>query len=393
MKKFKSILAIALALTLCLCLALPAVAAEGDAAPAAYISKDLKIAAGTSNPEFTFKFVFTPDNGKSVGIVEGEHPELGASVTYTAKMADAGENEVITLVTGNIIDGVKFPHAGVYAYTVKETCDYKPVEGETLINDTNEYMFYVYVINGKNDELIVDDIFIFDVAEDGEEDAKISSTDDGTQGGKNTTDINENQDAMTNGFRFTNTYSKKAETDPITPPGGGEPVVGSLVISKDTVGEYADRSKDFTFTLNVTRASTDYDSTAFSYIDAAGNPQTAPFGQDLVFTLHDDQYIVLKDVTAGAYYDVKEAYTADYAASVDVDGKVTNGKEKEDLAVTHVLIGEKGSNAAYTNTYSKEVIPPTGISINNLPFLMLISVSALGLFVMFVSKKRRAEEA
>ena len=101
----------------------------------------------------------------------------------------------------------------------------------------------------------------------------------------------------------------------------------------------------------------------------------------------------MRDVVAGATYSINEAGTAHYIPSADVDGVSKSAAVGEALGFEDVLIKENGSLAAYTNERESTDVPDTGISINNLPFIMLISVSVMSLFVFFVSKKRRTDEA
>jgi len=53
---------------------------------------------------------------------------------------------------------------------------------------------------------------------------------------------------------------------------------------------------------------------------------------------------------------------------------------------TAVIIGVNANSAAYTNTY--KTVTPTGIDLNNLPFIMMLVIAA-GAFVAFAAVKSR----
>jgi len=386
MKTFKSILALALALTLCLCLALPAFAADGDDSTSidistiAHISKDLYIAKGTTTPNATFTFTFEPDTENSIGLVGSEScpPIAAKSLTYTKSIEETGNDGKITLVTDNILDDqINFTHAGVYAYTVKETPNtYTAVNGvDEMTYDNTEYTLRIFVEN-VGDSIKIKGATIVSGG------VKKPLTSDGTTDGENTKDVN----VKTNGFRFANTYTKKAA--------GADGK--ALQITKTVTGAMGNKETQyFNYTLTVDKAPTVAENvTTYTYY--VGNDTTAKtgtYGEEVTFQLKHGQSAYLKDVVAGATYSINEAGTAHYIPSAIVDNSSKDAKVGEALGFENVLIKEDGSLAAYTNERESTDVPDTGISINNLPFIMLISVSVMSLFVFFVSKKRRTDEA
>ena len=385
MRKMKSILALVLAMILCLGMSVTTFA-EGDPAlaPEVYITKDLQIAKNTTTPSATFTFKFVPNAEASEGLqgYEGEIPAIAdKEVSYDATVTDAGTDEVITLTTGNILEGLTFPHAGVYAYTVSEAATgFTNTDAETMVYDTNTYTLRIWVVNGANGPVIEGGT----VEDDG---AKENLTDNGKkeEGGDESLGTNDN------GFRFVNTYTKKSDG------ADGD----SITISKAVSGKYADESEDFTFTLNVAKSKYDT-ATTYSYVITRDNDhekdnseatdgkvQTANFGEDLTFTLDDGEKLVVKGIVAGASYTVTEAGVEDFTASALVDGKDYSAAKGASLTVPSTVVDENGSSAAFTNTYADSEVPPTGIIINILPFVMMIAVAALGLSLFFVSRRRR----
>ncbi len=400
MKTVKSLLAVILVLTLVLSLGLPAIAVEEPPMnTAVYISKDLKIGSGTTTPDATFIFTFAPNADASKGLKDGDKfVEIAARSLNFKGVADAGDNEVITLVTDDILAGLEFPHAGQWAYTVKETSGtYTVNEKETMIYDATEYILRIYVINGENGtEIKGATIEKIENGENGEIiSTKVVSTDDGTDGGKNTTDANnstekgENSANCDNGFRFTNKYTKI---------GGGEDdddgKTNSIVISNDVTGAFGDKTKEFDYVLNVTNT-TASEETTFTYVltkDGESTTLTGTYGEDIAFSLADGDTLIVKDIPVGATYTIDAAGDPDFTLSAVVDTKDFSSAKGEDLAVNG-KVSEAGSTAAFTSDYDDSLIPDTGIMINNLPFVMLIAASGLCLCVFFVSKKRHADEA
>jgi hypothetical protein len=102
----------------------------------------------------------------------------------------------------------------------------------------------------------------------------------------------------------------------------------------------------------------------------------------------------------GAGYTVTEAATVDYTPSVDltvngVGPTTTNGTVNTLLGVgdpNPVLIGENANSAAFTNTY--KTVTPTGLDVDDLPFiLMLVLVAGAAVAFVAVKYRRRAQAA
>ena len=65
-----------------------------------------------------------------------------------------------------------------------------------------------------------------------------------------------------------------------------------------------------------------------------------------------------------------------------------SGNEGESLTVPSKLVGENANSTAFTNTYDDASVEPTGIFINNLPFVLMVVVAGSGLALYVVSKRR-----
>ena len=255
--------------------------------------------------------------------------------------------------TTELADATKYPHAGVYTFTVSE----KKGNVAGMTYDTKSYTVNVYVVND-GDTLKVDSI----TANDGE--TKVSD------------------------MSFDNTYVKDS----------------SLTIEKKVTGAQADRTKHFNFTINMTKASTD---TRASYTGTiVKGDKCKETHQNVVLTfdnngkatanveLCDGDTITFDNIAAGTRYTVTEAGATDgYTPSVAV---VENGatvvqtnaaSEADGITADNKLIGEKTNSVVFTNAYAD--IPITGVIINNLPYVVLVAAAVCALVALVLINRRR----
>ena len=271
-------------LTMSLC-AGTAVMAEEAPVPTvgqAGITKNLQIAEGITVPDTTFTFNITQTAGDETTV---------AKTTTAAFNADTVTNDLVSkAATTELADATKYPHAGVYTFTVSEE------EGNVadMTYDKKTYTVNVYVVND-GDGLKVDSI----------------TANDGT--GK-VTDMS-----------FDNTYVKDS----------------SLTIEKKVTGAQADKTKHFNFTINMTKASTDtrasYTGTIVKGDKCKENHQNVVLAFDNTgkatanVELCDGDTITFDKIAAGTRYTVTETGAEDgYTPSVAV---VENGGTGSEAAV------------------------------------------------------------
>lgn len=148
---------------------------------------------------------------------------------------------------------------------------------------------------------------------------------------------------------------------------------GSLTVTKEITGNMADMSKKFTFTITFAApAGTEIKSTITSDSEAGS-------WNGLVYTiaLGDGESVTLNNIPAGVTYTVeedKENYTSDGGAFSDKNKSIAANDE---------------DTVTFTNTLTKEV--DTGINMDSMPYILLLAVACMGLFV-FISKKRMMRE-
>ena len=324
-------------LTMSLC-AGTAVMAEEVQVPTvgqAGVTKNLHIAEGITVPDTTFTFNITQTAGDATTVTK---------TTTAAFKADTVTNDLVSkAATTELADETKYPHAGVYTFTVNE------VKGNVagMTYDTKSYTVNVYVVND-GDGLKVDSI----------------TANDGT--------------AKVTDMSFDNTYVKDS----------------SLTIEKKVTGTQADRTKHFNFT----RAS--YTGTIVK------GDKCKETHQNVVLTfdnngkatanveLCDGDTITFDNIAAGTRYTVTEAGATDgYTPSVAV---VENGgiaeqinatSEADGITADNKLIGEKANSVVFTNAYADT--PITGVIINNLPYVVLAAAAVCALVALVLINRRR----
>ena len=307
------------------------------------ITKEFEMADGLKTPAATFKFTATSQTQDAL-------PATITDVTYrageTGKLKDG--KYVISKDTAISFQGT-WPHAGKYVYTVTESKE-NPMSNVTY--DTSIYTLHVYVINGTN----------------GLEVEKI---------------IAQGANGKTDKILFTNTYAKNDAT---------------LTIEKNTTGKYADKTKEFKFQITFIKSPMS-DQTSFTGTIGAQS-DTYIAGTPKEFSLADGEQLVFHNLPVGTTYVVKELAAPDgYKPSVTVieneTPTLTNKTVQEAEALdtlkqdgTKNLVGEHENRVTFTNTHQGGVVP-TGILMNNLPFILLVAVAIVAFVSLAVIKRRR----
>lgn len=410
----------AMALTLCLGTCNVALAApDATEAKGASITKELDIAEGIQTPEVTFSFNFVQvtegtysakgdDEGKvELPVATAKAPIENVDLKFTN--ADSSTDGKIVKESKNFLAGVKFPNAGVYKYTVTE------VQGATEVNngtgvgkmtyDTTTYNLFVSVKNGANGTE-VDSVVVEKDSDTGNEDNKVEgapSTSEEVNSTIEGDDTNTSDNATGNDFRFINKYTKNGGgiVDPVDPdPNQPDPdkAQSALKISKEVKGDLADLTLGFTFNVKLDiPASADVTSAEGFIYNADGtyvSNKTFENG-DNEFTLAHGQYLTFKKLPAGTQYTVTETGTKNYTGvtSTTVGGGEAievAGTKNETVSTAQSLVSENAGNGTIvTNTYDDQSATPTGILVNNLPYIALILVAVIGCVAIMAGKKRR----
>ena len=335
----KKILSLALALVLVLSMSTVAFAAEDEKTTytdmsTVTLTKEYKLTnAGTTSPAEEFKFTKltctgVTDAADGVTAANAPVPTI-ASVSYDAGEA-GGENAKKDIT----ITLPAYTSVGIYTYTFTETDG--GTAGVTYYDKTMTLV--VTVIQGENGRLRV---------------AGVHCESPVAEAGKGKTS------------QFTNTYS-----------------AGSLSVKKNVTGIMGDQQKEFTVKVTFTAPEGDTVREAITYVDDT-KTKTIVAGwtgsKEAEITLKHGETVTFTNIPYGVTYTVVENdYTADGYddASYDFD----DDNKKIDTASENVTI---------TNNKGGKI--DTGITMDSMPYILLLAVACMGLFVFF-SKKRMMRE-
>jgi len=383
-----------LALVMCMAMGTTAFAANStgtEGTPAtATIVKELQIPGGTTTPEATFKFTATSETTDAPTIAE-------KSVTYSA--ADTAADGKL-YKTVDLFEGVTFPHAGLYEYTVKETAGtYVAGDKEVMTYSGAEYKLTVVVKNGDNGP------YVAEIAAQQIKDNAGTDIAAETKVDPNPTD---SSNPTSGGVRFVNTFVKGGsivKPDPENPDGPDktDPADALMTIAKNVTGDIGDMVTPFEFTVSASNPA--IAPTTDQTVKARIYNANGTYGDDIIIgtntkvELAHGQKLVFLNLYAGATVSFKE--TDEIAIEkYTVSAKVKNGDaaeqsyEKETVTSTGISVtpvSEKKASATVTNNL--ESTSPTGVIINNLPFIMMIVVAAAGFVAYIAAKRRRSASA
>lgn len=365
--------------------------ANGETSAKVSINKVLNIAEGITTPEATFTFTFTPktgtsSNGAPYETIDSSNGQItDKNVSYSGTDVLATGQTSIKKDTGDIFREVNYTHAGEYVYTVaeKQNVGWKVIQKngspiDFMTYDNRNYEMHVIVKNKTTGGTYISSVYFKQVSPS--VNGKVKPSESGTT---YKYDL------------FTNIYRKNAGkiTDPNEPNPNKpnvskvDPNAKSLVIKKVVSGATADKSKDFTFKLTFTKASTETSQSITGKIGETS--KTFVYGQETTITLRHDQSLVFDTIPAGTRYKLVETgsqgYTASAAYKENGASKNQAGTVSTNFTQDSILIGEKPNDNTITNSLPD--VTPTGLLIDNLPFILMIGLGLAGFVVL--SKKRR----
>jgi hypothetical protein len=426
-KTLKLMITALLAIILCLGAAMPVSATQQDHSTGspekdaeAAVTKILKMPTGTETPTVNFTFKFEKKSSDGDAPTSTNMPGINDIVIPfpgTGGVVDENGVKTVTQQSGNIfttnsnaIKGDSFPHAGMYTYKVTEL---QEMVGYTKAPDTTdeihlslaEYELQVIVKNKPDGT----GLYIAEVY------AKIIKGDDGKDGSGKVDPTPGTPDQGTySKFAFTNEYSHTN--------GGGttNPDKTALEINKVVTGDRGDRTKYFEFSVKVTKPAIGFQNVPFrAYIKdvdntfvktgtqngtPSGTDTTGIYfdfasGADTTILLKHGQKLVFVDLPVGASFEAKEKgtlyYTASYQVTLNnVPGKVFSASNEGDgvgfLSQTDTAtkyIGEKTNKAEFINNCTGE--PDTGLSVDNMPFIVIIVLVIAGIACYAIIRSRR----
>jgi len=427
----KLITSLFMALVLCLGVATPVFAAgeengpfstgSEDASAGAAITKMLNIAEGTEIPDCVFTFTFTPKFVDEISVPVNETPTvLSKEIEFSGddmdKAMDAADGVVSVPkeTAEDVFKGIKWPHAGVYVYTVKET---KGSDSQYVYSEA-QYDVYVYVANKEDGsglfvEGVASRVLVNDEANAGSvEGEKVDPTPGGGPGFEFSQMI------------FTNTYTKRLEEKDPTNEANQK-----LNIGKAVTGAYGDLTKYFDFDIDLKKPATineeiNYKAYVVEMVNGRlevvtskenhqGVEKSGSYG-DFIFvttgtpiTIHlkHGQQLAFTGIHDGASYMAEEGAAIDYKASVvikesgssadvtlanDDTGKERSTAPDNDKTLMRIVNGY-GNKASFTNQYKE--VSPMGIGVDNLPLIMMIVIVAVAATAYAALEYRKGPKA
>ena len=347
----KRITAVLLAAVLAAGFNLTAFAADSDLTPSAAgtftFEKEYESTDGETFPTETLEFDITAD---------ANNPDGG---TALITIGTGNKSDVTGAKTTNIVVNYpSFSKTGIYRYTIKE----KTGTSQGVTYDTSKEIKVAIMVTYNSDHtaLVVED---------------------GNVGVEKTDPDAEKEDSITNTYEF---------------GGNEEDKTKSLTVQKTVTGNLGDQDK--LFTIKVTLTAEDGKSVnsdiAVSGGSDSGNTQTIAKGwtgsKEVTIKLKHNETVRFDKIPVGVTYKVEEDASHIAAGAVQTPEEL-NGDEgylvtygNETGTIT------KGTTKEATVTNDKSTTINTGISLDSLPYLLMLAAVAFGTFVIF--RRRRVEE-
>lgn len=295
--------------------------------PIVNIQKEYKLTNdGTISPAETFKFTIERTSVSDAGAnVTVTNMPIPAIGSVEYLVGEAGSASAIKNIEVTL---PPYTTVGIYTYTVKETAG------------TSAGVNYF----GDNITLVV-------------------TVTQGANGLVRTAAVHTDATGATKSDKFANEYS-----------------AGDLEVSKTVTGNLGDKTKFFDVIVTLTGASDKIYANTYVVTggSADGNPDAIAVGTPVIFKLKDDETIKIANLPYGVKYEVVEKDYTVPGEEYDTAEYVFQDKGKKiDSALDKVEI---------TNT--KDVNVDTGISLDSIPYLVILGFAILGSSVLFFKKRQ-----
>ena len=416
-----------MAMVLSLSMALPTFAAHDDEAlpnTAAAITKILKTPIGTLVPDdITYEFIVT-----ATGEDGGSPSENMPKFTQPFVIPFDGDQTLISTVgdvdtyyreSPDIFKNVTWPHAGVFEYHVMEvensnlTAHPSALDPkEEMTYSKAEYTLKVYVV-WDGTKLKITHIGALNIQDDD------GDAIDPSKQEKLVVEPEGGENYAYSQMIFVNTYVKTNGKDEPEDPDNW-----TLEISKTVTGETGDTTYYFDFPITVTSPTLAPDKAEYrsykAYVVEGTTVVTAPenhasvagdksitfqTGIPNIVKLKSGQSLVFVQTPVGTNYIVSETGVAGYAVKATVTyaggtpGAWEEAKKAGDGLTLHdadndvyknkLYVGEGKNSADFTN--HRGIIPPTGLGIDDFPFVLVIGLAGLSLLGFVIIKSRRGK--
>jgi pilin isopeptide linkage protein len=345
MKKF---LAMLLTLTMVLGMSLAVMADDtnensgngGSGSSAAYtdastvtFKKKYTIKNGGENPAETFTFTAltcteVSDTAEGVTKADAPIPTIG-NAAYTENEAATTSEKEVTITLPAV---TAFPSVGVYTYTFKENVPATKTAGVTYYE--------------KDMKLVVS------IVEDGTK-KRIAAVHCESEGEK--TDV------------FENTYES-----------------GTLAVTKTVTGNLGDKTKYFDVTVSFSAPAGTTIGSTIKYSGGKYTEKVAVDNNTATIQVKDGDTVTFENLPAGVTYTVNES---DYTAKAN--GEYDDAAYEFSDTAKAIAAGD-ADTCTITNNKSAEI--DTGISMDSLPYIVMIAVVAIAAVAFFMKKRSSVEE-
>ena len=433
-KFFAVLVALAMMAMLSVATAFATPANKSDDVALAVLTKDFQVPDGVTSPAATFKYKFDLQSKPASATTE----DFDATITFAQ---DTGDQLGLLYLkdvavfnydnNGLLQTGSRLTQPGEYVFLVTE-CGLDDGSSFTKVNtnatenidmDGQTYTLRVYVVNS-DDGLKVSNITVqkgepkvldeenedldtqeeVDAANDG---AKVDPDDVITTDDNDTPEDTSDDTITHNGsdFKFTNTYSKTLGNDPSDDETDPDLKDAAVAVRKTVTGS-GDTAYAFPFTASITIPD-EMKKDAEQTFTATYGEKTVTFTVEANATTSDTQNFALANgetlkfatFPAGAKLTVNENVATSEAQNGDLytgnaaglgDG-ATYGKGAALVYTTNAVDAQ--GKVTVTNNLDASDITPTGILINNLPYIALALVAIGGLVAYVVIRRKNADEA
>lgn len=384
------IFASALALTLTIgAFQLPSYVANAAETPAPQlrIKKVLNLPKdGVSTPDETFTFQFEKHSLNNDTTKKDKLPQIqDTSAAFNENMKDDAEaataGKQIVKLTGDVLKGVQFPEAGQYTYTVTET---KGIKTDMTYSKAS-YLVSIFVKTNATGGFVVDSIQI----KQEKDDKGNASTGDVAKKTPYTPGTDDNK-GEGNKFVFNNNYDPKTGNDNPTGKTITPDDKKGFVLRKEISGTNVNVNEKFKFSITATKPDGSHsDVNTFKYKvvtnGTAGNEQTGTYGTAFDVELKHEDKVVFSEVLLGTTVKAEETVDGGYTKGIKAGSKINGQEVALDKLKQGLAIGDNASGnfVDFVNTQQT----PTGILMNNLPFIALVLAAVSGILFFVKNKK------
>lgn len=381
--KMKKILSVVLSLAMAAMLSITAFAEEPDSTAGfdmtkVGISKILRVADGvdiSSIQDFTFSF--TGVNGNGTTALDAGNKNVTITVEDRANGLAVGSKTFADIFG----DANNFDHAGEYVYNVKETTTgFSSSDGnseKSLEVDSSEYKVRVFVANTPDGTgLVYKEVIV----QKGDEKVDPTITER-----EYTEDPDNTKTITASDAKFVNTYKENVKGDNDIPV---------LRVVKYITGDYADKTMNFSvqvkFTIPATATKDDVEviSKGTNRVKVAWQGKQGTFTTDL----SDTESIEFTKIPAGTTFTVSEVQDENYKSRIT--GFVANPEvnfvagNREDVPGAGPIVAK--NNEVQIENKSDTTVP-TGLVINNWPYIAIVAAAVAGLAFLVVKKAARKD--